>query len=106
MVLTMCYTNKRNSNTGPSSNTLQNNETCKQKYETQKQKTSTILMKSFYHRQEEYMEQKVLGTNSKNCNTTKYTNSKFQIDGATTNNHYLFDKRNALLLNCKTRKYF
>ena len=60
MVLTMCYTNKRNSNTGPSSNTLQNNETCKQKYETQKLKTSTLLMKSFYTRHEEYMQQKVL----------------------------------------------
>ena len=102
----MRYSNKRNSNTEQSENIVTNNKNCKQKYETNKLKTSTILMKSFYTRHEEYMDQKVLGTNSKNCNTKKYTNSKFQIDGATTNNHYLFDKRNALLLNSKTHKYF
>ena len=102
----MVYSNKRISREESLPNTLQNNKTCQQTYETRKLKTSTILMKSFYTRHEEYMDQKVIGTNSKNCNTTKYTNKKFQIDGATTNNHYLFDKRNALLLNCKTHKYF
>ena len=72
---------------------------CIQNKELRTLKASTIVMKSFFTRHEEYMDQKVLGTNSENFNVRNYSNTKFQIDGATTNNHYLFDKRTTLLLN-------
>ena len=105
MQLSFCYC-KDNKNVTSNINNETNRKSCQQTNQLKKLKTSTILMKNFYTRHEEYMDQKILGTNSNNYNTKKYKNTKFQIDGATTNNHYLFEKRNAIINNSKTNKYF